>query len=273
MKQKHVIIGGGNLGLDLMAYGMSRQDADFKLFTASKGFRYPTSIDPILYERPDHVWVTAGAGSIEDAKKDFTPYVDLHIRLVMELAQAQPASPFVLHTFSTNYVVNPEASLYAFSKHCMENLLSILNRTHPTNVYRVESLYGFHKPLRCFPYKLIKNNPLPGEITLPSNQVTPTPTAWVAKMLLSNLKVLSESSGVYNLTPLGSLSVMEWGKMILGSSYCIGTKGWNKSRPAVSKLGCDIPGAEDEDWRDLWEQYWMNSHKSVQRRLDVQLRR
>lgn len=250
MQEKHVIVGGGNLGLDLYKEALTR-GLSAKLFSARNGFKYPTSINPIIDEGPAHVWLPVGAGSVEGAKKDFKSYADLHIRLVMEVAQASDF--YYLHVFSSNYVADPKKSLYAYSKYAMEEFLNILGRPR-TNIYRVQSLYGDHKPAHCFPYKLKKNNPTPKEITLPSNTVTPTPTSWLAQVLFDNLNTLKDIPSVYNVMPEGSCSVMEWAKLILGDNYTFATKGYTDDRPRATITGCDIPGAINKHWKVLWDE-------------------
>lgn len=252
--KKHVVIGAGNLGQDLVGYGLTQTEDDFKLFTASKGFKYPCSIDPILDELPDHVWVTLGAGSVEGAQKNFKAYSDLHIRLIMELAQA--STSYVLHVFSSDYVVDPLRSLYAYSKSVMENLLQILNRPR-TNIYRVGSLYGEHKPALNFPNKLLKNFPKPCSLVLPENHVTPTPTDWLAEKLLNQVFQPLDKPRISNVLPEGSIEVHEWAKLILGPEYEIFTKGYDESRPSNVSLEYNLdttglPGPTN-NWKDLWD--------------------
>lgn len=260
---KHVVIGGGNLGCDIVKYGRTNEMGRFKLFTASNGFRYPTSIDPILDELPDHVWLPIGAGSVEGAKKDFTTYADLHIRLVMELAQKLPSRVW-LHTFSSNYVTSPTESLYSYSKYTMEGLLGILLRER-TRIYRVQSLYGWDKPLKCFPFRLIKNHPKPDRITLPVNLVVPTPTQWLAEVLLHNLPLLMDTKYHvdYNVAPEGAVPVFEWAQLILGNEYEVVANGIDTERPEQAKPGCDFMKAPD--WRELWDKHWGGSNSQVRK--------
>jgi hypothetical protein len=267
VKQKHVVVGGGNLGCDITKYGMSNNLGDFKLLTTSNDFKYPTSIEPILDEFPDHVWVAVGAGSVEGAKKNFAPYADLHIRLVMELAQKLPKSTW-LHTFSTNYVNHQ--SLYALSKKAMEDLLQVLDRLK-TRTYQVQSLYGWHKPLKTFPFKIIKNYPHPGKITLPANMVTPTPTPWLAKVLLENLEIITENPKYQKhcLTPVGSVTTYAWAQLVLGDNYEVLPGEIDPERPKGGHGRFTLFPVET--WQTLWDQYW-NQQKSVRRRLEIQIR-
>ena len=270
---KHVVLGGGNLGLDLMKRGMQNDDDEFKLFTASQGFKYPTSLDPILDELPDHVWVAIGAGSVEGAVKDFTPYADLHIRLVMELAQKLPPHVW-LHTFSTNYVLESAMlSLYAFSKHTMEKLLTIMDRPK-TRAYRVQSLYGWERLSKCFPVKvLMQNQSKKGKIPFPTNPVTPTPTAWLAEQLIQPSDWGNDNSGFHirTVVPGGSVPTHEWAQLILGDGYKVVADGLDPYRPCLEN--CNCAGYEEvntDHWRDLWDKHWVKQ-KSIRRRLELQM--
>lgn len=266
---KHVVIGGGNLGLDIMQHGWGRDNYELKVFTLKRGFKYPTSLDPVLDEMPDHVWVTAGAGSVDRAKLNFTPFADLHIRLVMELAQKLPDHTW-LHTFSTNYATD-STSLYSISKRTMEELLESYGRKH-SRVYRVQSLYGWHKPMKTFPYKLMKNHPQPGRLTLPPNEIVPTPTSWLAKTLLDNLDKLTKYPyhNVFSLAPNDKTTACEWAQLILGDKYEVEPGDYDKDRPINTFSGCDILD-NVETWRDLWDSNW-NNQLSQRRRLEIQLR-
>jgi hypothetical protein len=248
---KHVIVGNGNLG-NSIATELLKRGHDIKIFSVSNGWRYPTSLQSIYDEIPDHVWVTVGAGSVEQAKANFIPFVDLHIKLPMELAQNLHSST-TLHTFSTDYVVEKEAnmSLYAVSKDTMEQALFLLQRPK-TFIYRIGSLYGTHKPQKCFPYKLKKNS-LKNEISLPANQITPTPTDWLAKIILDNLNDIDYAkTTLYNVAPLDSTPVYGWGSLIL--ECIIKHAGVDSSRPLISKIQCNLPVKENVTWLDLWKE-------------------
>jgi hypothetical protein len=248
---KHVIIGNGNLG-NCVATELLKRGHDIKVFSVSNGWRYPASLQPIYDEIPDHVWVTVGAGSVEQAKANFIPFIDLHIKLPLELAQNLHSST-TLHTFSTDYVEDDEKtkSLYALSKDTMEQALFLAQRPK-TFIYRIGSLYGTHKPQKCFPYKLKKNS-LKNEIVLPTNQIIPTPTDWLAATLLNNLDITPyQSTKLYNVAPSGCATVADWGTLILGKAVI--SSGLDNSRPSCSGLVCDLPIKDSSTWLDLWKE-------------------
>lgn len=257
---KHVIIGNGNLGNSIATELLKRNNTiqennTIKIFSASNGWKYPSSLNPIYDEVPDHIWVTVGAGSVEQAKANYLPFIDLHIKLPVELAQNINEMTY-LHVFSTDYVIDKRLdnwpmnkSLYALSKDCMEEALQFINRPR-TRIYRIGSLYGTYKPNKCFPYKLKKNS-LKNEPTLPINFVTPTPTDWIASNLINNLPFIKNDMEVFNVAPEGCVSVVEWGSIILNRK--LNDSGIDSSRPCNSEIGCDLPHQIKNTWLDLWK--------------------
>ena len=255
---KHVVIGNGNLG-SAIATELLERGQEVKIFSTSNGWRYPASLQPIYDQIPNHVWLTVGAGSVEQAKTNYLPFIDLHIKLPVELAQ-NLNSRSSLHIFSTDYVIDHRGkSLYALSKKTMEEAIILINRQN-TYIYRIGSLYGTHKPSKCFPYKLKKNS-LKNEPTLPKNLITPTPTDWLAELLINNLEVLPTQTSIFHAAPQGNVSVKVWGEMILKKEIMPIDYDIDPSRPTHSCLGCDLPVKELSSWLVLWqerEDYWQN---------------
>jgi len=242
---KHIIIGNGNLGFSFAKELLERNET-VKILSASNGWRYPTNLDEIHSYAPDHVWVTVGAGSIEQARSNFNPFADLHIRLPVELAQTLNNN-VTLHVFSTDYVIQAN-NLYALSKIFMENALNVINRPK-TYIYRVGSLYGTYKPHKCFPYKLKKNSLTNEKISLPSNHICPTPTDWIAKTILNMDK---EFFRTYTIAPRGEVSVKEWGEIILKRP--LDCNGIDKSRPDEVTYAVCPPSVQSPTWLDLWQE-------------------
>jgi len=259
---KHAIIGGGNLGLDICEHAGDLPGTEVKLFTAHNGCHYSADrnnklIEALQLYKPDHIWVTVGAGSVEGAKKDLVPYIDLHIRLPAELLQKMPEET-TLHFFSSNYVFESHQSLYAKTKATMEDLIISIRRPN-TYVYRVESLYGTHRPEKTFPGKFLARNPKPGKIELPKNLVTPTPTAWIAKMLVNSGRL---QYSFHNIAPTGAVSVAEWARLVVDNpKYEIIASFRDFERPSDSKINCTLPehnvsSLADVSWLELWNQYY-----------------
>jgi len=243
---EHVVIGNGNLGQDLKNEIIVNDNV--LLLSASTGWRYPTSIQPILDFNPNHVWVPLGAGSVDQAKKDYTPFSDLHVRLPAELAQKLDPKVY-LHLFSSDYVTTPNSSLYALSKFHMEQTIRLMNRPR-TYIYRVGNLYGEHKPETCFPYKLKQNYLKNKDIKLPLNRVCPTPTDWLAKILYSRSQTrLKDEFQILPVCPTGSTTVNAWGGYILGIDIHGGF--FDENRPV--DFGLELPEyLPCPSWLDLW---------------------
>ena len=256
MGLRHAVIGAGNLGLDIATL-LRQQSYEVEVFSKVSQFKYPCSIETLLDYRPDHVWVAVGAGSIGEAQKNYAPFADLHIRLVIELAQKLPPN-VTLHTFSTDFLLDgPPKSLYALSKLHMEETLKMMNRPN-TFIYRVGYLYGSWKPQKCFPYELKRRNPRPTTLTIPSNRVVPTPTDWVAKQLVHWLSDSGcEAPTILNIFPNGTVPRYEWAQKILGDRYTIAAGDLDATRPDHNdSLGCDLALAKNTpSWEDLWNEH------------------
>jgi hypothetical protein len=265
---RHLILGNGNLGNALA--DKLKKEHTVKICSTTNGWKYPSvDLQPIYDFVPDHVWCTVGAGSVEQAKINFLPYVNLHIRLPIEIAQTVNAN-VTLHFFSSDYATDetktlPAKSLYQLSKQTMEHGIALLNRPK-TYIYRVGSLYGTYKPHKCFPYKIKKNyieQVKKGNETLylPINCITPTPTDWLADILIANINTHSNTSKLYNVAPFGCCKVTEWGKLILQDQITIQEKEADPERPFCSNIGCDLPINNVPSWLDLWkerEQKWFD---------------
>ena len=202
------------------------------------------------WEQYDHVWVTVGAGSVPGAKEDIKTFIDLHVSLPCELMQSFPANTH-LHLFSSNYAMWPKMSLYAQTKATMEDFFQIYKRPK-TTVYRVQSLYGTHKPETTFPGKLLKYNPKPCKLKLPINPISPTPTAWLAKTLVSRVW----GDRVYSVHPSSSVYTFELAQLVLGDEYVVRQGYEDCERPFMVQDPC----IETPTWRELWDQYYKKEH-------------
>lgn len=261
---RHLILGNGNLGNSLAE--KLKKEHTVKICSITNGWKYPNvDLQPIYDFVPDHVWCTVGAGSVEQAKVNFVPFVNLHIRLPMELAQTINAN-VTLHFFSTNYVAdNQSKSLYQLSKQTMEQAILLLNRPK-TYVYRIGSLYGFHKPHKCFPYKIRKNckehlKKGISDLVLPENFVTPTPTDWLADILVENLDLHTKASALYNVAPLDSCKIADWATLVLqNQQISIHEKETDTERPYYPNIECDLHMSNTPSWLTLWkerEEKWL----------------
>lgn len=262
----HAIIGKGNLGLDLAQEIVKRGDTAH-IFTRSEGFHWPHSLEDLKKVNPDYIWITAGGGSVEQANKDFAGVVHTHSVMPIEIMKAFPTNVKII-LFSSDYVANEEypndpfkrtskpRSLYALSKIWMEEAFEFLNRDNAC-VIRVGSLYGKHFYQRSFPGKLASRFPEPDKIVLPTNVIVPTLTAWVAEVLVKQIDYLcmSPTKKIYHCAPKGNVSVINFGRMILGEGYRFESRGVDQSRPEKSGLGCNFFESAPQ-WDELWKSGW-----------------
>lgn len=248
---KHIVLGAGNLGLDLEQQARA-EGHSVQVFSASNGWRYPDKLPRARLAEADVVWCTVGAGSVEAAAKDFREFADLHIRLPMELAQFLPRSTRLV-CFSTEYLECDQArrSLYAQSKLAMEHLLLGSGREN-LRIYRVGSLYGSHKISATFPGKLAAKI-AKGEtlISLPKNACHPTPTAWLAALLMQHIerppfaKVIRAYSG-------GAATMLEWAELAFGPPAGFFQREPDPDRPLSLPAGTALGRVEVPSWRELW---------------------
>lgn len=260
----HIVIGKGNLGMDL-AKALTLRGHQVKIFTKSEGFEWPESEPAIRNLDPSHVWVTAGHGSVNECNADFSGALATHVALPMDLARILPNNVRI-GTFSTDYVAHPEVkhredraiqvpqTLYAQSKLWMEQGLKNLRRPLIA-VFRVGSLYGNHLPEKTFPGRLKAKYPAPCELNLPDNIVVPTPTWWIAQKIVENLDLCFDRDKLrmHHVAPMGNVTTRGWGQLILGEGYRIHSSGIDPLRPAHTGLGCSFDRANKTTWKELWD--------------------
>lgn len=281
---KHLILGAGNLGKDLLLELNKKPGVCPEILSQSRGVgfsEYAFLFEEIRKRKPAVLWVTVGGGSVPEAKIGTETHPRsryLNEILPGTLNEDIPASCKVVF-FSTDYVadendpMNPRAhsdnfrSEYAKQKFQMEQW--ILSQNKPNrSIVRVTSLFGIHKPERTFPGKVLlnyvgKNN----RIGLPKNRVTPTPTRWLASVLSNNFECLFSEKGstIHHCAPKGNVSVREWGEEILKKHRDISDfqnlneiNNFDLERPINSNLGCSF--TETHHWLELWNVYYQEKH-------------
>lgn len=260
----HVVIGKGNLGMDLKL-ALTKAGHKVHVLTASEGFEWPESRPHLLSFNPEYIWIAAGAGSVGEVKADMTPAVKTHVIMPVEMVNSLPEG-IKVGIFSTDYAAdendpdntqktNPRArSLYALTKIWMEEAVKMIRRPN-TTVFRVCSLYGHHFPERGFPGKLKSRHPDPCELLLPQNWCVPTPTWWVAETIEAYIGKCFDPTRtlVHHVAPSHGCTVIQWGQKILGEGYKVGSRGFDLERPPHSKLGCSL--FRPPTWEDLWLQH------------------
>lgn len=273
---RHLILGAGNLGLDL-SLQLKSQGHEVDILSKSLGedFQDPRIIyqfikhPSIKYEK---VWCTVGAGGVSDCEKDFSRAISLHVNLPVYLAEnLDPEAHLIL--FSTEYLGTEEGtgfypvlSNYTRSKAMMEEAIRQLNRPK-TRVVRVGSLYGTHKPKNTFPYKLIKASSISQNVKMALNHCNPTPTSWLAAHLSNFDFSKVDRHQVLEFFPSGPASTNEWGELILvntGRNASVETF-VNNTHPMKLRSRTDIPDAKP--WWRLWIEYGPAMLSAIEREM------
>ena len=263
----HIIIGKGNLGLDIQNTLNGAGISTF-MVSGSEGFPYPsdafTKVLNGLKETNtiECLWVTAGAGSVGAVDANPTNGIDTHVRMFLEILKIYPntlvvgfstdyiASQNILHN---NYCQGEPQSLYALTKKWLEDL-ALFRKSPKFKVIRVSSLYG-HNNDKSFPYRMLELHKSGKELKFVENAVTPTPTKWLAEKLVENMKFLeSYSYPIMHLAPFGSIAAREWATLITGAKY--ESSGVDETRPLNTLLDSTFPFKDKENILVLWDKYW-----------------
>lgn len=230
---KHLILGAGNLGMDLhKALEMSGESATLlsrskstikglylkvengclepQTFTAEKAFINWSEIAALNF---DVIWNTLGHGGPSPDFERGTEQLDLHFKFPVMLRKANPQTKLIL--FSTHYLNHdPKGvrSVYATSKLLMEKAFE---KDKGAFIARIGSLYGKPKPLTCLPGKIV-GQMLAGKTLFEKaaeNRVSPTPTAWLARMLVA--RMAWKDSGMTSIAPAKHIPVRAWLERII----------------------------------------------------------
>lgn len=278
---KHLILGAGNLGKDLLLELNKIDGACPEILSQSRGVGfsdYCALFEEIRKRKPSVLWLAVGGGSVPEAKIGTETHP--RARYLNEILPSTlnidvPPSCKVVY-FSTDYVADEEnpsdptkhtsviRSEYAKQKLAMEHWLLSQNKPNRA-IVRVTSLYGIHKPEKTFPGKILKNfADKKGRLLFPQNKVTPTPTRWLASVLVNNFSKLFDEgkTSIHHCAPKGNISVKNWAKMVLEGIR--ETKEFvcsydsiahvDLERPYSSNLGCSF--ADVHHFLELWNVYY-----------------
>lgn len=278
---KHLILGAGNLGKDLLLELNGLPETSISLLSKSRGVDCENLEELKAYlerEKPEMVWYCVGGGSVAEAKSEEWEVANRCFHLNCAVPQflcenLDPETKLVL--FSSDYAADEDRpdvpfsttarprSEYSRQKIHMERMVFRLDRPR-TTVVRVGSLYGFHKPERTFPGKIISHfgfNELKSK--LPCNIVVPTPTRWVAGVLIRNLEkiCLDGEPSIEHLGPSGGVSVKDWARFVLTglrweSAFDKRDDFFDMERPLISGLGNSLEPHANPHWHDLWQIYF-----------------
>lgn len=265
---RHLIIGNGKLGKQLHL-DLARAGEEVYILTRSNGFFWPNpaGILPVLGIKPDVVWCTVGAGSVDQCEKDYTNALNLHVGLPVALMRGLPHDCGLV-LCSTDYVaseplnqipneiVNCPRSLYAMSKFTMEQHFGLISRKNTVCV-RFGNLYTIKAPEQSFPGKVIMAAKKTKIASVFENEVTPTPVEWLSMVMIKNIiSMFAFTPKKVHIAPAGCVRLDEWAKLFLPESVRVIGKGFDMSRPLKSEIGCSVfPVA---NWKDLWAYYGAN---------------
>lgn len=255
---KHLIIGRGSLA-SALRFKLQQLEIEVIEYHRGNGFNYPIQTMSIP-EDVEVIWNTVGGGSIPEGDKDFELMNHTHLGLLLHLYQHKHAHQMLI-SFSSDYAAQPQKSKYAFTKYLMEQFVDTLR---PDNVllFRVSNLYDQFKGL---PTKLHCNR---DKIqVLPANLIAPTPTEWLAYHLANfdlkelemiarkGTKLLSGKNRVYHLAPEESMTVRDFGELVLNKEIRLGD--YDNLRPSLEL-------SNDFDLKETVEKCYMkSSFKSI----------
>lgn len=281
---KHLVLGTGNLGMDL-ALALTDAGLNYHLigrhggntggyfdFTGRdgdpehRGSLIGYQMRDLQALEPDVVWCTIGAGGPDAASP--AEHFLTHVSLPLALAEWAPK----LILFSTAYLNHdPDGrySYYAMSKSAMER--AMLSRQH-VRCIRVGSLYGTHAPMKCLPGKVMRAMVQHRLNRGATNEITPTPTAWLADELIKS-EVWDRFCNVEpgaNWAPSGKCSAKHWIETII-RDFTEGDQGLTltpflaENYPHFAASG--VVG--QPDWYILWEIYRAQMKSAIRPHLDV----
>lgn len=260
---RHIVVGQGNLGADL-ADLLGEQEADYFIASKELGFQWPgCGLDDLVALHPDVVWLCVGSGGVLEAQCDYSNALCSSAGLFTDCLMRFPEETSIV-AFSTDHCANEThptnpglhtmnpRSLFAHSKLHMERVLKFIDRPN-SSIIRLGTLYGKSRPMRTFPGRLLSQFPRQTTIPLPMNLVTPTPTDWLADMLLKRSDAfLRGGPKICHAAPSGNVSIADWGKMVLGPEFTIKERELDETRPAGVSIGCSLGPVSN--WLDLWNQ-------------------
>lgn len=254
----HLILGAGNLGKDLdIALREVGEETELLSHSLGTDVTHPSFFSVSFQEpHPDYIWCCVGCGGPSDDLETNARQLELLTALPMRInALKGPHTKLIL--FSTHYLnmdKKGERSFYAKAKRMMEEQLACEKNVR---VYRVGSLYGVHKPLATLPGKVISRLESGQEIFGALNDVTPTPTRWLAQWLVS---ALLEESIELNLIPLkigpsGSVCVREWIEAIADMAGFPEVKFSEEDYDPMYHKDSKSHARGEQNWRALWKEY------------------
>lgn len=196
----HIVLGCGNLGIDLFDELRKRYEVELTK---------EVNIPELLRKQPKVIWCCIGAGG---PGGDKLKQLAAHVDLPHAIAEAFQNTPTKIFFFSTHYLNEDplgSRSHYALTKVNMEQFMSGYPKVR---CIRIGSLYGKHRPLSTLPGKIILNANKLSRLNASVNNVTPTPTRWLAEQFVEEAiwERFFDYPKVFSYGPSGYVSVSHW---------------------------------------------------------------
>lgn len=266
----HLVTGSGNLAealkQGLTDRGFAVAAVPFEMVDGWKSDDFPELKDVGV------VWHCTGGRhreAREDRSRSFRHNFDLP-SVFMDRAPPETRLVFfsTLECAHREYPTRPHMrnadpqSEFVRQKLALEGL--VVSRNRPFSAYvRLGALYGEYRPMQCFPGRLLSEDwKESAALSLPMNEVVPTPVDWVAQSLIRTMDRNLWNASTYtchHLAPLGSVSAFDWAKIVFGQARHSGSffekVTWDHTRPRI-QLGGSSLDVIDEHWSSLWSLYF-----------------
>lgn len=278
MTGRHVIVGAGNLGLDIRAE-IERQGAGFgAIFSRSNGLdvRDGEAVARLVeHAEFNTLWYCVGAGGVGGARDSPELAEELLVTAPIKILRSAPKHARLVfftsdHCAAEEFPDTPPMattrprSEYARLQLRLEKAVISSGRPNVT-VVRMSALYGYHKPLATLPGKILSRFGFRDvAIRLPLNLVTPTPTLWAAARMIQCQEKLFDARGpvFHHVAPAGNVSVRDWATFILKglrpATAFLRSKEFDETAPQFSELGCSLTRPTPH-WYDVWTHYFRQS--------------
>lgn len=274
---RHVIIGAGNLGLDIRAE-IERQGAGYgAVFSKRNGFDVTdfASVDRLMKEGEfQTLWYCVGPGGTGGVAgtRDNPEYAEQTLFTAPHRILRTAPKSAKLVFFTSDHCAAEEfpdtppmqntrpRSEYARLQLRLENSVRNSGREGAT-VVRLGSLYGYHKPGLTFPGRMLGRFGFRDvAIRLPLNLVTPTATLWAASRLIQcHDKLFSSGPVFHHLAPSGNVTIRDWATFVLRglrpAQAFLRSQEYDETLPALSAIGCSV-SRPTPHWYDVWCAYF-----------------
>lgn len=266
----HLILGSGNLALALeLAMRKRGIWSVVAPFESADSWNLDVEFPDL---RPfDVIWHCTGGRAREAhnaGARSWKHNVDIPRRMMDAAESARLVFFSTLDCAHPEYPTRPHMrcpeprSEWIRQKLALESSVITLNRPN-TAFVRLGSLYGEHRPLQTFPGRLLGHKwPDEAALSLPMNEVVPTPADWAAEKLIEAMDRNLWNPSTYtchHLAPLGSIASMDWAKLIFGprrdARGYLEKVTWDETRPRVTQGGSSLDVA-DEHWSILWQRHF-----------------